>query len=522
MVEILCTLTGVISGIALVAALMQQRGDRSRFESPEQPSIDEAESLKGLTTQLQLLTHRVAADVSAHTQRVVHINKRLIPVQNEPERILSAISDLIQANESMQGQLAAAQQRLSKQSEQIEATARQARTDALTGLANRRALEESLKNCIESTESTETADTANPPSPTVVTGLLLMDIDFFKSFNDSYGHTTGDAVLASFARSISKWCDGKFYSARYGGEEFAIILTGKSTTQMSQLAAAARAFISEQIITYEDLRLTITASAGLTIIQPGDSLKRVYERADEGLYRSKKSGRNCGHWLDAGEWRPFPAATPNSDSPRISQAEVAAIEATKIITRKHIEEIKEHIATPKLNTPHRSETPSIDDSDILDLGSFVERLENQLKQLSRADMAATAIMIEAVGLAPDSVRDFDRSWNDVLDVVQTKLRGIDIICRLRQNTLCVFMPGCSLNAALERAGGMQHLLEERRESSVLNHYPERFAMAAATARFNEEAGSFLQRLEDALEEAQDASALELVVSSDNSSYFHAT
>ena len=139
MVEILCTLTGVISGIALVAALMQQQGDRSRFETPEPPSLDETESLKGLTSQLQMLTHRVAADVSAHTQKVVHINERLIPAQNEPERILSAITDLIQANESMQGQLAAAQQRLSKQSEQIEATARQARTDALTGLANRRA-----------------------------------------------------------------------------------------------------------------------------------------------------------------------------------------------------------------------------------------------------------------------------------------------------------------------------------------------------------------------------------------------
>ena len=95
-----------------------------------------------------MLTHRVAADVSAHTQKVVHINERLLPAQNEPERILTAITDLIQANESMQGQLEAAQVRLSKQSEQIESTAKQARTDALTGLANRRALEESLKACL--------------------------------------------------------------------------------------------------------------------------------------------------------------------------------------------------------------------------------------------------------------------------------------------------------------------------------------------------------------------------------------
>ncbi len=518
MVEILCTLTGIISGIAIVAALMQQQGSRSRFEAPEPPSLDEAESLKGLTTQLQMLTHRVAADVSAHTQKVVHINERLIPAQNEPERILTAISDLIQANESMQGQLAAAQQRLSKQSEQIEVTARQARTDALTGLANRRALEESLANCIEA------AGAPNAAASGRLSALLLLDIDYFKSFNDSYGHTTGDAVLASFARSISKWCDGKYYSARYGGEEFAIILTGTedSLTELAQLAAEARAFISEQVINHEDLRLTITASAGLTQIQSGDTLKSVYERADEGLYRSKKSGRNRGHWLADGEWRPFPSVTKSGDAKQVSQIEVAALEATKLITRKHVEEIKEHIATPKLNTPHRPETPKIDDTDILDLSAFVERLETQLKQLSRADMPASAIMIEAVGLTPESVRDFERSWTDVLDLVQSNLRGIDVICRLRQNTLCVFMPGCTLNASLERAGSMQHMLEDRRESSAPNHYPERFAIAAASAQFNEEAGLFLQRLEDALEEAQDATALELVVSSANSSYFHAT
>ena len=511
MVEILCTLTGVISGIALVAALLQQQGSRNRFASDEQPqSPDETESLKGLTSQLQMLTHRVAADVSAHTQKVVHINERLLPSPNEPERILTAITDLIQANESMQGQLAAAQHRLSKQSEQIEATARQARTDALTGLANRRALEESLKNCI---------DTIDPKN---ITGLMLIDIDHFKSFNDTYGHTTGDAVLASFARSISKWCNGKYYSARYGGEEFAIILTGDSKSELAQLAADVRAFISEQVINHEDLRLSITASAGLTTIEQGDMLKRVYERADEGLYRSKKTGRNRGHWLDSGEWKPF----PNEHGLKAAPMETASIEAAKIIVRKHVDEIKVHIAAPAINITQEQAietTPiKIDDSDILDLNVFVDRLETQLKQLCRAEMPATALMIEAIGLTPDSVRDFEHSWAEVVEIVQANLRGIDVICRLRQNTLCVFMPGCSLDGSLERAGRMQHLLEERQAVSAPKHYPERFAIAAGCAQYNEEAGIFLQRLESALDEAQDAAPLELVVSSPTSSYFHAT
>jgi diguanylate cyclase len=509
MVEILCTLTGVISGIAIVAALMQQQSGRRRFEPNETTqSPDEAEDLKGLTTQLQMITQRVAADVSAHTQKVVNINESLLPAKNEPERILSAITDLIQANESMQGQLAEAQQRLNKQSEQIEVTARQARTDALTGLANRRALEESLKTCIDSVSHTPT------------TGLMLIDIDHFKSFNDSYGHITGDAVLASFARSIAKWCNGKYYSARYGGEEFAIILTGESGSALAQLAAEVRAYISEQVIKHEDLHLMITASAGLTTIQQGDMIKLVYERADEGLYRSKKAGRNRGHWLDSGEWKPFPKVRVSEPEPN----KTASVEASEIVTRKHIDEIKEHITTPVLNTSHPAKSASTtnDDSEILDLSAFVERLETQLRQLSRADMPATAIMIEAIGLAPDTVRDFDRSWAEVLEIVQSNLRGIDVMCRLRQNTLCVFMPGCTLNASLERAGGMQHMLEDRQLNSVPDHFPERLAISAASAQYNEEAGPFLQRLEDALDEAQDAAAHEVVVCSATSSYFHST
>ena len=519
MVEILCTLVGVVSGVAIVAALMQHQSARNRVETNEKPLLpDEAANLKGITTQLQMLTNRVAADVSAHTQKVVHINERLLPAPNEPERILTAITELIQANESMQGQLEAAQDRLSKQSEQIESTARQARTDALTGLSNRRALEETLKNCIDSIDQKQ------------VVALVLLDIDHFKSFNDTYGHITGDAVLASFARSISKWCDGKYYSARYGGEEFAVILTGGSSAELARLASEARTFISEQVIAYEDLRLTITSSAGMTFIDQADTLSRVYERADEGLYRSKKAGRNRGHWLDAGEWKPF----PNRNGLQAETNQNQAPDDSKLESKMPTDGIKTPKGLPHATEPQKAETQktetqkaglsqtSTDDSDVLGLSVFVERLEMQLKQLSRADMPASAIMIEAVGLTPSSARDFDQAWSEVLEIVKLNLRGIDLLCRLRQNTLCVFLPGCTLNAALEKAGGMQHLLEDRQASNDEIDYPVRFAIATGCTLTNETCGPFLQRLEDALEEAQDAGPFELVVCDATSTYFQPT
>ncbi len=531
MVEILCTVTGIIAGIAVVASIMHQQGERNRFQVAEPSPSDESEHITGIANQLQLLTHRVAADVSAHTERVVHINERLLPAQDEPARIISAISELIEANEAMQGQLAAAQQRLNQQSRQIEVTARQARTDALTGLANRRALDEFLKSCIQSVQPGELA------------GLLLLDIDHFKSFNDSYGHTTGDAVLASFARSISQWCDGKSYSARYGGEEFAIILTGETMEAIAHDASQLRAFVSEQVIAYEDLRLTVTSSGGLTEIQSGDTIQQAYERADEGLYRAKKNGRNCGYWLNSGEWTRFASTTPDeidvteqaiSVAKQKNAGELRA-QLDKAISAQSSKDVVADSAYSASNSlaaadelpiqsanSTKEKQAGVPQADILDLSAFLERLDVHLQQLGRADLPATAIMVDAVGLDQLSPQLAEVGWANTLDIVQSHVRGIDVLCRFRQRTLCIFMPGSTQNAALERASRMQQeLAESRREMSKASPYPDRFSIALASAQPNENRGTFMQRLETALEEARDAKLGEIVIHDGNSCHTHA-
>ncbi len=150
MVEILCTITGILAGVAIVASIMQARGDKSRWQAP-QPEADDLkqpEQMKGIADQLRLISYRVAADVTAHSEKVEAINDRLHePSAGGPDQILSAINELIAANQHMQSQLADARKRIADQSEMIEEASQQARTDALTGLANRRALNEFLQNC---------------------------------------------------------------------------------------------------------------------------------------------------------------------------------------------------------------------------------------------------------------------------------------------------------------------------------------------------------------------------------------
>jgi diguanylate cyclase len=556
MIELLCTLTGIIAGVAVVASLFHYQGDRSRFEAP--PTNVDSEKIRGIADQLQVISHRVAANVSAHSEKVEHFSGKLSDSDvGQPERILSTIQEIMLANESMQGQLADAQKRIAQQSQMIEQASQQARTDALTGLANRRALDEFLTTCVNNVSEDE------------VVGLLLMDIDHFKSFNDSFGHTTGDAVLASFARSIVKCCGQECYAARFGGEEFAVILTAGSEEGLAQKAAEIRYYVSEQVISYEDLQLKITASAGVCILLPNDTLNAAYERADEGLYQSKKSGRNCGHWLGSQSWAPFPgvggtpkvvadiqpesrtesSATataasktqpkPDSESSNPSStpsskqssneggkelatepnaAQPAATTQKKSADEPKAAEAKTKAAAEK--APPATPTPADKEvSDILDLNSFLVKLGSYLEQLRRAELPAAAMMVEAPSLTKLPKGRAAVTWEAVVGLAQVNLRGIDVVCLFRPYTLCIFMPGCSQDAALERAARIQHNLQDSAETWSSGDFPGKLSISIACCEPNEEVSQFLDRLERAVDEAVDASELEVVIQAGDSCHF---
>jgi diguanylate cyclase (GGDEF)-like protein len=518
MIELLCTLTGIIAGVAIVASLLHQREGRQQFEA--KPVNSGTDRILGIADQLQVISHRVAADVTAHSEKVVHISDRLANPE-KPEQILSTITEIISANQSMQGQLADAQKRIAQQSRMIEQASHQARTDALTGLCNRRALDEFLSNCLNNYNEDE------------FVGLLLMDIDHFKSFNDSFGHTTGDAVLASFARSITSCCGEECYAARFGGEEFAVILTGSSIDDLAEKAAEVRYFISEQVISYEDLQLKITSSAGLCRLMKDDTANQVYERADEGLYQSKKAGRNCGHYLGEHGWLPFPEreGTPKtladlrSEAALSSAAQNAALGSPVVSEAPRTPASHNSTVPPQLSpsSDARSAEQTLeaavsDGTEILDLKSFLGRLDAFLEQLRKAELPAAAVMVEAIGLAKGDVSESLPVWDKAVEIVQQNLRGIDLVCLYRPFTLCLFMPGCSLDASVDRAAKIQTALREAAETWD-GTTPEKFAVAIGSVATGEENAGFLNRLESALEEALDAGPTELVVHNGQSCHF---
>lgn len=156
-----------------------------------------------------------------------------------------------------------------------------ARVDALTGLKNRGALDEALERAAAGYDRSGESY-----------GLLLMDIDFFKRVNDTFGHGVGDEVLRRLGAVVSKLCRPADIAARYGGEEFALLLDDVTEREAATACERLLAAIREIRVPLPDGELAVTCSGGLAMVdrrQPADNL---VERADAALYQAKADGRD--------------------------------------------------------------------------------------------------------------------------------------------------------------------------------------------------------------------------------------
>ncbi len=162
-----------------------------------------------------------------------------------------------------------------------------ATTDGLTGIANRRAFQERLE--------LEYARSVRYSAPLA---LLILDVDRFKGFNDTFGHQGGDEVLRKLGRLLATCARDTDFVARYGGEEFVVILTNTNMAAGSEAAERLRKLIEAEQWPHR----AVTASLGFAIWDDGmKSATELIERADKALYYSKHHGRNrVTHWLDLG------------------------------------------------------------------------------------------------------------------------------------------------------------------------------------------------------------------------------
>ena len=166
---------------------------------------------------------------------------------------------------------------------ELKKVERHARTDAITGLRNRHAMEESFLREINRCEKDE-----EPIS------LIMIDIDNFKVFNDQFGHVAGDRALSAVAEILRQQFRPRDLLVRYGGDEFAVLLPGAGQDQATIIADRVRQSVSGNTAESSDslIQIPVRISMGVAELKVGGTLTTLIRAADAALYRAKHAGRN--------------------------------------------------------------------------------------------------------------------------------------------------------------------------------------------------------------------------------------
>jgi diguanylate cyclase len=200
------------------------------------------------------------------------------------ESLVKSTREMRETNKALEDRLTLSKSEISNLQHSLEAIRAESLTDPLTSLGNRKYFDRSIEMAVQSALAN-----GEPLS------LLMFDIDHFKSFNDSYGHLTGDQVLRLVGQSLRQTIKGQDITARYGGEEFAVVLPNTALRQALTVADhIRRAVMSKELKKKStgEILGRVTISVGVSMLKPGDDTDSLIERADACLYAAKRNGRN--------------------------------------------------------------------------------------------------------------------------------------------------------------------------------------------------------------------------------------
>jgi diguanylate cyclase len=240
--------------------------------------------------QVMAMMDAASGSASNYSESLADVSSRLSSTKDRDgiraivESLVQTATEMKKDNHKLEQRLSQSKQEINQLQENLEVVRNESLTDPLTGLANRKYFDMSLAEALEAT-----AERSEPLS------LVMTDIDHFKSFNDTWGHLTGDQVLRLVAMSVKQNVKGQDIAARYGGEEFALVLP--NTVLRSAITVAdhiRRAVMSKELMkrsTGQNLG-RVTISLGVATARKGDTMQSLIARADACLYAAKRNGRN--------------------------------------------------------------------------------------------------------------------------------------------------------------------------------------------------------------------------------------
>lgn len=236
------------------------------------------------------MVHDAQVASKDYGQTLSHVSSRIAAANSEGElqAVVKMASESTNAmlvhSTQLEEMLRKSTEMMEEMKRDLEHVRREAMTDGLTGLANRKSFDNEIDQIMQESASQSKGFT-----------LLMLDIDHFKSFNDNFGHQVGDQVLRLVARTLKESLKGKDLAARYGGEEFSIILPETDLTGAVIVGNALRkAIATKDVINRSTGKILgrITMSVGVAEYAGEKTPEELIERADAALYTAKHNGRN--------------------------------------------------------------------------------------------------------------------------------------------------------------------------------------------------------------------------------------
>lgn len=435
-----------------------------------------AERAAMAASQVADLAHSVATDVGDHAAKMKAISADLAGIDRQSTganaAVFSAMDQMLTANADLQERLQKAEKQLEAQAAEIKAHESEARTDSLTGLNNRRAFDDELKRRLSEWQRKNTPCT-----------LVLLDIDFFKKFNDSHGHQVGDEVLRQTAKVLGGQCRDMDLPCRYGGEEFAVILPATTAQQACVVAERIRVAVESSTTVCDGKSLKVTCSLGVSDFARDDDIARLIRRADDALYASKKAGRNCGYWNTGATHVPISA--PELAGPQPSDDELV--------------EAEENAAAAGATMPAAAEGPPSG-------ATFIQMLKRRVTESHRFGIPISVMYIQIEEYDIVSRKYGSTIARQMIDAVapafQKVLREMDVMTRLENGEFVVMLPGSTKPE-------VSHVVKRMRSASASCVLPMvdqqlqiRFGHGVAELKPNETAQELLARARQAVASPQ--------------------
>ena len=279
--------------IALTVERCQELHSRliAKKDSTSKETLEKAEEIVGMTLDdVDQIFEIVKDSNSGFSGSLAHINEVMLnAIQAEQfkellKTVMMEAQKMVSENSSLEKKLEKSANIMHDLKEEMEQIRKEAFTDTLTGIANRKKFDLEIVRLV-----------AEARSEITPLSMIFIDIDHFKSFNDTFGHQIGDQVLRLVARSLKDSLKGQDFSCRYGGEEFVIILPQTPVNGAMKIADILREKIRSKDIKNRSTGETlsrISISCGVAQLKNEEEIDHWVERADRALYKAKQEGRN--------------------------------------------------------------------------------------------------------------------------------------------------------------------------------------------------------------------------------------